>query len=155
MRNIVLGFLRRGMFACGFGPIVLAIVYLSLQHFTSVELLTVNEVCIGIFSLSALAFIAGGMNAIYQMERLPLMLAILLHGGVFYAAYLVTYLFNGWLDCGETPVMVFTGIFILGYFVVWGIIYISAKKKTEQINKILKEKQKKGIEAQNFLFIER
>lgn len=146
MKNIILEFFRRGLIACGFGPIVLAIVYLSLQHHASLELLTVNEVCIGIFSLSVLAFIAGGMNVIYQMERLPLMLAILVHGGVLYVSYLATYLLNDWIEWGLTPVMVFTGIFILGYFMVWGIIYFSTKKKTEKLNKILKEKQKKGIE---------
>ena len=72
MKRIILEFLRRGLIACGLGPIVLAILYLILQHQAAIETLTVNQVCIGIFSLSALAFIAGGMNVIYQSERLPL-----------------------------------------------------------------------------------
>ena len=32
MKNFVLDFLRRGLIAAGIGPIVLAIVYLILQH---------------------------------------------------------------------------------------------------------------------------
>ena len=68
MKKNVLEFFRRGLIACGFGPIVLAIFYLILQHQCAVETLTVNQVCLGIFSLSALAFIAGGMNVIYQIE---------------------------------------------------------------------------------------
>ena len=43
-------FLRRGAAACGLGPIVLAILYLILQHNGAIESLTVNEVCVGIFS---------------------------------------------------------------------------------------------------------
>ena len=123
MNKIAKEFLRRGVAACGLGPIVLAVLYLILQHNGVVESLTVNEVCIGIFSLSALAFVAGGMNVIYQIERLPLMVAILIHGCVLYISYLGTYLLNDWLDWGVTPILVFTGIFVFGYLAIWAIIY--------------------------------
>ena len=76
MKKFVLEFFRRGFIAAGIGPIVLAIVYLILQHSADINTLTVHEVCSGIFSLTTLAFIAGGMNAIYQVERLPLMTTI-------------------------------------------------------------------------------
>ena len=78
------------------------------------------------------------MNVIYQVERLPLMVAILIHGGVLYISYLVTYLINGWLEWGTTPILVFTGIFVVGYVVVWMVIYSITMKRTEQINEILK-----------------
>ena len=81
MKKYVLEFLHRGLIAAGFGPIVLAVVYMILQQTAAVETLSVNQVCIGIFSITALAFLAGGMNAVYQIERLPLMVAILIHGG--------------------------------------------------------------------------
>ena len=88
MKKIILEFCRRGLIACGLGPIVLAILYLILQHQAAIDILTVNQVCIGIFSLSALAFIAGGVNVIYQIEQLPLMAAISIHGGVLYISCL-------------------------------------------------------------------
>ena len=141
MKKIVLEFFRRGLIASGFGPIVLAILYLILKHHANVETLTVNQVCLGIFSLSALAFIAGGMNVVYQIERLPLMVAILIHGVVLYITYLVTYLINDWLEMGATPILVFSGIFILGYLAIWAIIYVIIKKRTERLNVILKQKQ--------------
>ena len=141
MKKIILEFFRRGLIACGFGPIVLAILYLLLQHQADIETLTVNQVCLGIFSLSALAFIAGGMNVIYQIEQLPLMVAILIHGGVLYISYLATYLLNDWLAWGVTPILFFSGIFVLGYLLVWLIIYSITKRNTEKINQILKEKQ--------------
>ena len=141
MKKIMLEFLHRGAIACGLGPVILAIVYLILQKQAGVETLTVNQLCTGIFSLSALAFIAGGMNVIYQMERIPLMAAILIHGGVLYLGYLVTYLVNGWLKSGVMPILIFSGIFVLGYLIIWVIIYCITKRKTEKLNVILKEKQ--------------
>jgi len=141
MKKLAAEFFRRGLVACGFGPIVLAILYLILQHHAAVETLTVHQVCVGIFSLTALAFVAGGMNAIYQMEQLPLMVAILIHGGVLYISYLGTYLLNGWLEWGITPILAFTGIFVLGYLAIWAIIYFVIKKRTDQINEILQQKQ--------------
>ena len=141
MKKIILEFLRRGFAACGLGPVVLAVFYLVLQRNGAVEMLTVREVCVGIFSLSSLAFMAGGMNVIYQVERLPLMVAILIHGGVLYVSYLATYLVNGWLEWGITPILVFTGIFALGYLVIWGVIYSIIRKKTDKLNEGLKKKQ--------------
>ena len=140
MKRIILEFSRRGLIAAGLGPIVLAVLYLFLQQQGAVEFLTVNEVCLGIFSLSTLAFIAGGMNVIYQIEQLPLMVAILIHGGVLYISYLGTYLLNSWLEWGVTPILVFTTIFVFGYFVIWVIIYSITKRRTEKLNELLKKK---------------
>lgn len=137
MKKFLLDFLRRGLTAWGFGPLVLAVLYLTLP----IETLTPQQVSMGIFTLSALAFIAGGMNAIYQIERLPLMVAILIHGGVLYLSYLATYLLNNWLEWGPVPVLVFTGIFVVGYLAIWAVIYSIIKRNTEKINKVLKKRQ--------------
>ena len=141
MKKLVLDFIRRGLTACGFGPLVLAVLYLILQHQGVVEMLTVREVCLGIFSLTALAFLAGGMNVVYQMERLPLMVAILIHGAVLYVSYLITYLVNGWLKWGAAPVLVFSGFFVLGYLAIWAAIYCIVKKRTEKLNEIIRKNQ--------------
>ena len=141
MKKYILDFLRRGLIACGFGPMVLAVLYQILYHADLVETLTAQEVCVGIFSMSALAFIAGGLNFLYQMERLPLMVAILIHGGVLYLSYLVTYLVNSWLERGVAPILVFSGIFAVGYAVIWVIVYSVVKKNTDKINAMLKKKQ--------------
>ena len=142
MRKNMLEFIRRGLIACGFGPMVLAIFYLTLQRNTGIEFLTVQQVCRGIFSLSTLAFVAGGMNVVYQVERIPLMVAILIHGGVLYISYLATYLLNGWLERGITPILTFSGIFLLGYLAVWAVIYSVTRRNTEKLNQLWKEKQK-------------
>ncbi len=139
MKRHVLEFVRRGFAACGFGPPVLAILYLILQRQGVLQVLTVDEVCLGIFSLSVLAFVAGGMNFLYQIERLPLMLAILIHGSVLYISYLVTYLLNGWLEWGTMPIVVFSVIFILGYLAIWAVIYSVTKRRTASLNQKLQQ----------------
>ena len=81
------------------------------------------------------------MNAIYQIERLPLMAAITLHGAVLYGSYLATYLINGWLEQGRGPVLFFTVIFLAGYLAVWAVIYFITRRNTARINEILKQNQ--------------
>lgn len=142
MKRNVVEFIRRGLISCGFGPVILAAIYLVLRNFGEISTLTVDQVCTGIFSLTALAFIAGGMNVIYQIERLPLMTAILIHGTVLYISYLVTYLVNGWLKFGTTPILVFSSFFVIGYLAVWAVIYSITRRKTSELNEMLKEKQK-------------
>ena len=141
MKKNVMEFLRRGVSACGLGPVVLAVLYLILQRQGVVDTLTVDQVCRGIFSLTALAFVAGGMNVVYQMEQLPLMTAILIHGGVLYFSYLITYLVNDWLEWGATPILVFSGIFVFGYLAIWAVIYFINKNRTKKLNEKLKQKQ--------------
>ena len=131
-------FLFRGLVSCGSGPVVLAVIYGISGATGEVTQLSPGEVCIGILTVTLLAFFAAGMTAIYQMEQLPLPMAILLHGGALYLAYIVIYLINGWLQRSLIPILVFTGIFIAGYVLIWLIIYRVNKAKTEKLNQLLK-----------------
>ncbi len=143
MNRIVKEFCRRGVASCGLGPLVLAVLYLVLQRNGAVETLSINEICVGVFSLSALAFVAGGMNVVYQIERLPLMAAISIHGVVLYISYLLAYLVNDWLDWGTAPILVFTGIFVVGYLLIWVIIYSIIKRHIDRINEALSKSRQK------------
>ncbi len=130
-------FLLRGLICAGGGPIVLAIIYGILGATDTVVAFSPREVCMGILTITLLAFIAAGMTAIYQMEQLPLPTMILLHGGALYIAYILTYLLNGWLLNQLTPILVFTGIFVAGYALVWFIIYFIEKAKANKLNNLL------------------
>ena len=141
MKKIVVDFFRRGVASCGLGPVILAILYLILQKQGQLQTLTVNQVSLGIFSLAGLAFIAGGLNFLYQIEKLPLAVAILIHGGGLYICYLATYLVNGWLDTGMMPILVFSGIFVAGYLGIWAVIYTITKRNTAKVNAMLQQKQ--------------
>ncbi len=140
MRKFLKEFLLRGLTCAAGGPVVLAIIYGILGATGAAESLSPREVCMGILSITLLAFIVAGMTAIYQMEQLPLPTMILLHGGVLYIAYILTYLLNGWLLNQLKPVLVFTGIFIGGYGAIWTVIYAVTNAKAKKINEKLKEK---------------
>ena len=130
-------FLLRGLLCAAGGPLVLAIIYGILGATGAVESFTPGEVVTGILTISLLAFTVAGMTAIYQLEQLPLPMMILLHGGGLYIAYILTYLINGWLLTQLVPILVFTGIFLAGYALIWFIIYWTIKAKTQKINNLL------------------
>jgi hypothetical protein len=93
-----------------------------------------------LYTITLLAFVAAGMTAVYQMEQLPLPTMILLHGGALYVAYILTYLINGWLKNQLQPILIFTGIFIAGYALIWLVIYCIEKSKAAKLNKLLNKK---------------
>ena len=137
MKKFLSLFFLRGLTVAAGGPLVLAAIYGILAAKGIITVLTPREVCLGILSLALLAFFAGGMTAIYQVEKLPLPTAILLHGGALYVAYLLIYLINGWLPRQWVAVSVFTGVFVAGYALIWLIIYWINRAQTKKINKKL------------------
>ena len=137
MKKHILRFLHRGLLAAGFGPVVLAIIYGITGATGHLESLSPAEVCRGILTIYLMAFIAGGINEVYQIERLPLPFAIGIHGLALYADYLLIYLINGWLQKQLTPILVFTGIFVGGFALIWLVIYWVTKHNTRKINENL------------------
>ena len=131
-------FLLRGLVSMGFGPIVLSVVYGILGLCGAVDKLAVNEVVLGYLSITVLAFLCGGITVVYQIEEIGLSKAITLHGVALYVAYAVVYLSNNWLKDGLIPFLVFTTIFVVGYALVWIVIYLITKRGTDNINKKIK-----------------
>ena len=133
MKKFLKEFLLRGLICAAGGPLVLAVIYGILGATGAVQALVPQKVCTEILSIAALAFIAAGMTAVYQVEQLPLPTMILLHGGVLYLAYILTYLLNGWLLNQQKPILVFTGIFIGCYGAIWTVIYCVTKAKPKKM----------------------
>ena len=134
------GFLLRGIISMGFGPIILSIIFASLGLSGLVEKVSVLEMCLGIVSISMLAFISGALTMLYQIEEIPLVWSILAHGVVLYTAYTVVYIVNGWLKPGIIPFVVFTLIFVVSYIIIWATIYLITKKQTDKLSEIIKNK---------------
>lgn len=53
---------------------------------------------------------------------------------LIYFTLLMVYLLNGWMTPSWIVIGIFTLIFIIGYFIIWTIIYQSVKKSIKQIN---------------------
>lgn len=138
MKSFLKGFAIRGLVAFGFGPVIMAIVYFCIALSGVEDALSLTEAAKQILLVSLMTFLAGGITAIYQIEKLPLPFAILIQAAVLYVDYIGIYLINGWLENSFVPIIVFTVIFVVGFAVVWGIVYLftrkSAKKLNEQLN---------------------
>ena len=141
MKEFLKGFLLRGLTAAGGGPVVLAIIYGFLGKTGAVATLTPQEVSLGILSVTLLAFMVAGLGAVFQLEELPLMTAILVHGAGLYLTYILIYLLNGWLQDKLIPILVFTAIFVAGYGLIWLFIYLVNRAKTRKINALLRPKE--------------
>ena len=141
MKKFWESFFMRGVVAGGGGPIVLAIIYLCLGLSGVVQTLDVFQVVLGIVSSFVMAFVAAGISAVYQIEKLPLVWATLIQGGVLYIDYLGIYLLNGWLADGIVPFLVFTAIFVVGFAIIWLVVYLSIKYNANKLNQKLNTKQ--------------
>ena len=139
MKKFLKEFLFRGLICAAGGPLVLAVIYGILGAAGAAETIPATEVSMGIVTITLLAFIAAGMTAIYQVERLPIATMILLHGGALYIAYILTCVKGDKVLDFLIPILIFTGIFLVGYALIWLIIYCIEKAKADKLNKLLKD----------------
>lgn len=139
MKGIVREFLKRGMLFAWGGPAVVAFVWLCLNRSGELTALSVGEAVLGVYSSTVLAFVAAGITVIYQMEQLPKPIAGLIHMAVLYADYLVVYLLNGWIK--PQVVAVFSLIFVLGFGMIWGVVYLTARRNVSRMNRCVQKGQ--------------
>lgn len=138
MKSFFKEFFKRGFISAWGGPFILAMIYYIVGKTESIENIPINEVSLGILSITLMAFIAGGITAIYQSEKLPLASSIMIHAAVLYLDYLIMYLLNDWIPRSE--IGIFTAIFAAGFAIIWVIIYFFSKRKIDSLNKLCKEK---------------
>ena len=128
-------FALRGLCAAAGGPAILAVIYLCLHASGTVVSLDPVKTAVEILTITLLAFIAAGITAIYKVERLPLAAAAMIQLAVLYADYILIYLFNGWLKNSAFAIGIFTGIFIVGYAVIWYIILLINRHRVAEMNR--------------------
>lgn len=136
--NKIKSFLLRGTIFAGFGPLIYALVILVIDLTGVDPMLNGLVVFKGFISTYLLAFIVSGMSIIWKEERLGFALQMAIHASFIYACYLVTYLINGWLNINFIQILFFTIIFILGYGIIWIVIYLIERNKVNKLNKQLK-----------------
>lgn len=140
MKKFIKEFFIRGLVVFGFGPVIMAIVYICLTLSGVEGSFEFIEVAKQILFVSFMVFVAGGITAVYQIEKLPLPFAIFIQAAVLYVDYIVVYLINGWLKNAFVPIIVFTAIFIVGFALVWVIVYTVTKRMTKKLNENLENR---------------
>lgn len=134
MNGYLKRFLQRGIAFAGFGPIILGIVFLIIEKTVTDFSLTGYQVFIAILSTYILAFVQAGASVFNQIEEWPLTKSLLCHFSSLYVVYIVCYLINTWIPFELAAVLVFTGIFVVAYFAIWLIVYLSVRATTKKLN---------------------
>ena len=139
MNKYVRSFLHRGLMFGGFGPVIIGIVYLVLSY--SIEDLNFsgNRVFTAILSTYLLAFVHAGASVFNQIEEWPLAKSLLCHLGALYVAYISCYLVNSWIAFNYKIILIFTAVFVIGYFAVWLTVVAIVKATERKLNKKLTE----------------
>ena len=134
MKRFIKEFLKRGLICAAGGPIIISAIYLILGYLGVVDTVSVTKIGVEILTVTLMAFIAAGITAVYQIERISAFTAALIHGSALYLDYIIFYLINGWLKSNLAAVGVFTTIFIAGYTIIWLFIFLVTKKEVKKLN---------------------
>ena len=138
MSKYVKEFFHRGLIFGGFGPIILGIIYLIISKTVESFSLSAKEVLLGIVSIYILAFIQAGASVFNQIEEWPIPKSLLFHFLSIYLAYALCYILNSWIPFVPEVLLIFTAIFVVGYFVIWIIVYMCVKAASKKMNKKLR-----------------
>ena len=134
MKRFIKEFLKRGLICAAGGPIIISAIYLILGYSGAVDTVSVTKIGVEILTATLLAFIAAGITAVYQIERISAFTAALIHGFALYLDYIIFYLINGWLKSNIDAISIFTAAFVGGYAIIWLIIYLITKKEVKKLN---------------------
>lgn len=140
MNKYVKEFLHRGLIFGGFGPIVVGIVFVILQYTVEGFSLSGMQVLLAVVSTYLLAFIQAGATVFNQIEHWSTVKSILCHFGSLYVAYSVCYIANSWIPFEPMVLVIFTAIFVVSFFVLWTVVYLSVRAATKKFNKTLQLK---------------
>ena len=137
MKKFIVEFLKRGAMFAGLGPVILSIVYIFLGANGVVETVPVTTLIREILTSMLLAFIAAGISAVYQTEKLQLGMASLIQGSVLFLDYIILYLVNGWMPFTWQAIALFTAIFVAAFLIIWAIVYLSIRRNIKKMNQQL------------------
>lgn len=127
-------FLKRGLAFAGLGPIITGIVFLILSYAIEDFHLGGVQVFLAIISTYILAFVQAGASVFNQIEEWPLLKSLGIHLLSNYLIYVLCYLINSWIPFEPIVILIFTGIFIVTYFVIWITVYLIVKQASKKLN---------------------
>ena len=138
MKKYAVEFLKRGTAFAGFGPIIMGIVYFSIDMNLDNFSLNGTEVLVAVISSYILAFLQAGASVFNQIEEWSLGKSLFWHFLTIYVAYVGCYLINSWIPFEPMFLVMFTAVFTIGYFIIWFIVYFSVKATSKKLNSKLK-----------------
>lgn len=138
MNRYLKDFLHRGLIFGGFGPIVVAIVFMCISLADRGFSLTASQILLATVSSYLLAFIQAGVTVFNQIEHWSTVKSLLCHFVTLYAAYSVCYVVNSWIPFEPMVLVIFSAVFVVLFFVIWTIVYLSVRATSKRLNSQLK-----------------
>ena len=127
MNRYLKEFLHRGLIFGGLGPIILGIIFFCISAGGGITF-SGGEVLLGVLSTYLLAFVHAGASVFNQIEHWSIGRSLLAHLGTLYVSYLLCYLINSWIPLMWEVVAIFTMVFLITYFIIWGSVYLAVRK---------------------------
>jgi len=137
MNKYLKSFLHRGLIFAGFGPIVVAIIYMILEKSIPDFSLSGTQFFLAVISTYILAFLQAGTSVFNQIENWSVAKSLFCHFITIYSAYTLCYLLNNWIPFKPQILIIFTLIFAVLYFIIWATVYFSIKAASKKMNKKL------------------
>ena len=139
MNKYLKEFLLRGLMFSGFGPLVFGIVILCISYFGDMPEHLALKIFMGIVTTYVLAFVQAGVTVFNQIEHWSVPKSMFCHFGLLYVTYSLCYIFNSWIPFKAEVLGVFTVIFAVVFFGVWGIVYLCVRNTSKKINEKLSD----------------
>ena len=123
----------------GFGPIIYAIIIMMRSYTLPDFSITAMEVFKAVLSTYLLAFVHAGASVFNQIESWSVLKSLLCHLSTLYVAYTICYLANAWLTYSWAVIGIYTAIFIVGYALIWTIVYCCVRVSAKRLNVKIKK----------------
>jgi hypothetical protein len=141
MNKYLKEFLKRGLMFSGLGPVVAGIVYVCIEN-SGVDLaLTGGEVLMAVISTYIMAFVHAGSGVFHQIEKWSRAKAMLCQMSSIYVVYMAGYLINSWFPLDWRIILGFTAAFVVGYFAICLIVFLSMDRVSKKLNDKLTQNQ--------------
>lgn len=145
MNIYVKKFLLRGLVFSGLGPIVCGIVFWCLDLANVAENITGGQMLLAIITTYVIAFIHAGSSIFPTIEKWSKLKAMAIQGISLYSVYTIGYLINNWIPFDWKIIAIYTGIFLLGFLLIWAIAYFTTRAIGNSLNKRLAELNKNDL----------
>ena len=134
MNKYLKEFIHRGLIFSGFGPIIIGIIYFILDSTIDDFYVSGSQILLAIVSAYVLAFVQAGVSVFNQIEEWSVAKSTACHFSVLYIAYVLCYLINTWIPLKAEIIVLFTAIFVIGYFVIWISVVASIRLVSRKMN---------------------
>ena len=97
------------------------------------------KIALHILLSGVLGAVAVGSSVMYDAESWSVTRCTVTHFIVTFATYFIIGFSMGWLRLGDVLTYIMVGCMVIGYFMIWVIMYLISKKQTKELDEELKK----------------